>query len=168
MKKIKVCNKKEFSFDGWKFNSFNLFYEHHLVKIAGNVYYNEPTSDDYMHSRGIVLAAAVALNFNGVKKYAVLHDSYFDNLPEYVKRFFIAHEVGHAANGDLEITESESIKNVIKRVIGILPKMEVEADRYAASIIGKDVVKKAIKFMVMKTNLPLNSKIELVKRYFLI
>lgn len=168
MKKINVYNKKDFNLNGFNF-SLNLFFEHNLTKIEGDVYYHKPASDDYLHSRGIVLAAAVAMDFNGVRKNVVLHDSSFDKVPNYVKKFFVAHEAGHIMNGDLEnMTESLSKKLVIQRMLGILPKMEIMADRYASSLVGKEVAKKSLMFMIRNTNLPLTTKLELLKRYFLI
>lgn len=170
MKKINVYNKKDFSLNGFNF-SFDMFFESNIRKIEGseNVYYHEPASDTYLHSRGIVLAAAVAMDFNGIRKHVILHDSAFDKVPNYVKKFFVAHEAGHAINGDLDnIDEDLAKKLILQRAFGILPKMEIEADRYAASIMGKDIAKKSLMFMIRNTNLPWISKLEMIKRYFLI
>ena len=168
MKKLNVYNKNDFNLNGFKF-SLDLFFEKNLTNIYGDIYYHEPASDNYLHSRGMILAAAVAMDFNGIRKNVILHDSAFDKVPNYVKKFFVAHEAGHAINGDLDnIDDALAKKLVLQRALGILPKMEIKADRYAASIVGKDIAKKSFMFMIKNTNLPLNSKLELLKRYFLI
>lgn len=168
MEKLNIYNKKDFNLNGFNF-SLDLFFDHNLTNIERNIYYHEPASDSYLHSRGMALAAAVALDFNGVIKYAVLHDSAFDKLPDYVKKFFVTHELGHAINGDLDkIDDALAKKLIIQRTLGILPKIEILADRYAASVVGKDIAKKSLMFMIRNTNLPWNSKLELMKRYFMI
>ena len=77
------------------------------------------------------------------------------------------HEIGHIVNGDLEkVPNAKSAQLIlIGRSFGILPAMEVAADKYAASMVGIKQTRAAMMFLVRRTDLPLISKIEFLRRY---
>lgn len=172
-KKINVYTKKSFIQsvkDGYKYANAQLnMHPEELVKIVDNVYAytNTEKSADYLQGKGIVLAAITsARDIFGNIFHVVLTDTSFENLPNFVQQFLIHHEVGHALNGDLNgMTEISSTMLLIKRAFGFLPEMEVKADAYAAKINGIEETKKAIKFLICNTNVPLRTKIELLRRY---
>ena len=167
MNVLKIYNKKDISISGYnrliELNT-NYFSE---VDASKNIYKYQITADEFMHSRGFLLAAAVKVYLkNGMICTLVVHDSLFEKLPNNVQYFLMYHEIGHCINGDLDsLTELDSKIFLIKRALGILPKIEINADKYAASIIGANKMKEAIMFMIKKTNIPLTSKFELFKRY---
>lgn len=162
--KINVINKKEMKISF--INAPQLFYSDKLVQVNDDVYlYTEPM-DEYLHNRGIVLCAAVKINFGDAIYDVIVFDSALLKLPPYVQDMFIGHEVGHFVNNDIsDLSEADARKLIIKRTFGIIPTMEFNADKYAASLIGVSSAKSALMFMVKNTNLPLNSKIELLRRY---
>lgn len=164
-KKINVVNQKEM-----KISSFDipqLFYVDKLISLGDNVFlYNEPL-DEYLHNKGIILCAAIQINFGGDIKNVVLYDSALLKLPDHVQEMFVRHEVGHFVNGDINnLSPSDATKIIIKRIFGLTPKMEYNADKYAASVIGISKAKSALSFMINKTNIPFHAKIELIKRYY--
>lgn len=163
-KKINVVNKEEMKIS--LINIPPLFYADKLVDLGNNVYfYNEPL-DEYLHNSGMILCAAIKVTFTDGVRNVIIHDSALSKLPKAVQETFINHEVGHFMNGDLEnVTAADSMKMIIKRVFGLTPQMEYNADAYAASVVGVSKVKSTFAFMINRTNIPFNTKIELIKRY---
>lgn len=166
MSKIKVMEKRNFNVSGYGSIEFFDTNNFEIIPNVDRVYSYNLASDEFLHTRGAVLTAVIKVDlFNGSQCYLVLHDSGFDKLPENVKQFLIAHEVGHALNGHIDnLDEKESKKIILKRSFGIIHNIEFEADGYAASVIGINETKEALKFLAKNTNLPLMSKIELLRR----
>ena len=99
----------------------------------------------------------------------ILYDSHFLNFEDNVQDFFIEHEVGHIKHGDLNGLEREdAYKLLLKRCCGIIPKLELKADVYAASVVGRNVAKKALLQMAKCKFLPLITKRELFLRWIYI
>lgn len=166
MSKIKVYNKKDMILASKKINLFSgLFFADKMTEIEDAIYiYNEP-SDDFLHSKNIILCGTTVVDFGDFKRNVIVYDSSFYKLPKFVKEAFIQHEVGRIKNNDHILSEKEANKLIIKRLLGILPKMEINADKYAASVIGVDKVKNALSFMINKTNIPFNVRVEFARRY---
>ena len=172
--KVKVYEKKSIIQqikEGYKNANVQLIFEpEHLVYIDDNIYgyTNIEKASEYLHGKGIFLAAVVtAQTLFGNNYHVVLCDEATFELPKFVQEFLIQHEVGHAVNGDLEQvkTSIKSYELILKRALGFLPEMEIKADAFAVKINGIEDTKKAIKFLIHETNLPFNSKLELVRRY---
>lgn len=164
-KKVKIYNWREY----FKFKEnlgSDVFEKEHFVKsvLAPNTYiYLRPSR--FMFLRGLALASAVKVSFgDGTQNNLIVTDKYFWNLPGEVKRYLLLHEAGHVLNGDLE-KKSSTIKTYA-RSLGYLPEMEVKADRHAASVMGVHAVQQAILYLVHRTNLPLTSKVEFMRRYY--
>ena len=172
-KKINVYTKKSFIQsikDGYHYANATLNMEpEELVQIVDNVYgyTNTEKSTTFLYGKGIILAAITpARDIFGNVFHVVLTDTAFEKLPDFVQQFLIQHEIGHALNGDLEgMTTKKSHMLLIERALGFIPEMEIKADAYAAKINGIEETKKAIKFLICNTNVPLITKIELLKRY---
>lgn len=153
-----------------KNNLFTFFYQENMEEIDDGIFIYKSPVDDYMHPMGIVGAAATKIKFKTITGKeivcnTIVHDSAFEKLPKYVQRFLVSHEIGHIVNGDIDnLTEKESTNLIIKRVLGILPTMEICADSYAASIIGTGNAKESLKWLIRNTDLPIISKIELFRR----
>lgn len=82
----------------------------------------------------------------------IVHDTYFTEIPEMVKKFLIAHEIGHIVNGDLERGEKEIKKFNNERYSKKGSELEFKADEYAAKIIGHKNVLKCLKFLKKNTS----------------
>lgn len=66
-------------------------------------------------------------------------DDEFFKLPEKVQIFIYEHERGHIESGHLKAANAESMQERMKNFKkGIVSQIELEADAYAASVIGKD------------------------------
>ena len=170
--KIKVYEKQSLAKqirDAYEAAKTPLTFEpEHLVHIGENIYgyTNLEKASEYLHAKGICLAAVVsAKTMFGETLQIVMCNNIAFELPEYVQEFLIQHEIGHAVNGDLNMTPLESCKLMIKRTLGFLPEMELKADAYAAKVNGIESTKNAIKFLILDTNLPFISKLELIRRY---
>lgn len=136
----------------------------------GVFYYTDDT-DEFMHKRGLICACATIINFNmedGSTRSCptILHDSGFNLLPDNVKNFLVHHEIGHIKNSDLNnINQKQYASIMLKRSLGFTNTIEIKADAYAASVIGKANALNALAFLIRETNLPLFLKIEVRKRY---
>ena len=168
MEKLHIYNKKDFNLSGYnKTMEFDINYFKPIDGININdIYKYDIAVDEIMHTRGLALMAAVKVYYCGTTSNLIMYDTSFEKLPLGVQEFLMYHEIGHIVNKNLDtLTESEAKNLIIKRALFILPKMEVEADKYAASILGTDKVKQIMLFMIKNTNLPFTSKLELLKRY---
>ena len=175
MKKIKLAlsMKETLNCGLYQSSKLTIFTYNKLkpVKNHDNIFYYEDALDNYMHANLIAGLAAVKVKFltsDGNFTYCdtILHDSSYDEFPKFVKRFLMEHEIGHSKNKDLDMDAKTSRMILIKRSFGILPNIEIEADAYAASIVGASNAKKALLFLRKRTDLPLTSKIELMRRYW--
>ena len=170
--KIKLTPKAS-ELDFYNKHTITFFNYNKLEQVPGynEIFYYSSPMDSFMHTNGMVGMAATKVRFllnsgSFITCDTILHDAAYDTLPEYVKQFLLAHEIGHIQNGDLkELSEESAKKLFIKRAFGLLPKMEIKADSYAASIVGLDTAKRALKFLFKNTDLPFNSKFELKRRY---
>lgn len=68
-------------------------------------------------------------------------DDNFINLSDNAKNFILLHEQGHIINN---LRSQSGIKVLLKEVFNKVDTIEIEADKYAISNIGKDCVLKAI------------------------
>lgn len=168
MKKLNIIgNRKNYNLTG--FNVPEVFQVKHFIPVNNcrDTYKYAIPTDTALHSHGAVLAAASIVTLsNGATCNLIMHDTGFLKLPVYVQKFLNFHEIGHIVHGDLSMTAEQSKKIILQRSFGILPKIETNADKYAASVLGTMVVKKSLLFLVKHTNLPLISKLEMLRRYW--
>lgn len=135
-----------------------------LVDEDNQVYMYDKRDSAYVHSCGIVLALCTTIAFGNDKSCkTIICDDGFDKLPKFVQRFLVLHEIGHCVNGDDKLSANERKKIIVQRSFGNLPEIEVNADKYAYSIMGEKA-KKALLFLLKKTDLSLISKLEIRKR----
>ena len=167
MRKIKVIEKYNYDLTGYGSIEFFDTNNFEMIPDVNRIYSYNLTSDEFLHTRGAALTAVIKVDLpNGSQCHLVLHDSGFKKLPENVQNFLMLHEVGHALKGHIDDMDAQEAKKImIKRAFGMIQQMEVEADAYAALVIGVDEAKEAIRFLIKNTNLPFNSKIELKRRY---
>lgn len=146
-----------------------------LKKVNGHeeVYYCEKEKGSHLRSTGAALAMVQNVKFTNFSLMGghqtfdapvIMHDEAFELLPKFVQKFLLYHEIGHVVNDDINISEEESKRLIVKRAFGVLPKMEVKADAYAASVVGVDSARKALQFLIDKTDIPMISKIECRRR----
>lgn len=126
-----------------------------------NICIYDDTCDDYLHSQGIMYSGVTKVKFGSMELNVIVCDSKFLELDQNTRDFFVYHEVGH-----VKYDHKYSKLVNIARALGFLPKMEVQADCYAAAMIGKDAAKSALKSLVGNKRLPLITRIEALKRYF--
>lgn len=164
--KIKVYNFKKQIMSN-VIPEMSYFFGENMKGYRDGIYiYSEPV-DNFLWRRNLLLCCCIKLKFGEDVYNTILTDSNFRKLPKIVQRALIEHEIGHVVNKDIEdLSESEANKLVIQRLFGFLPEMEVKADAYAASVIGHSKMIEAFKFMVKNTNLPFNTKIEIIRRIF--
>ena len=134
-----------------------------LIDKEHEVYMYKERNDAFVHTCGCAVAMAYNLNIDGKTYKTIMCDSSFDKLPKYVQKFIILHELGHHVNGDGELPEKERLHALAVRSLSILPEIEVNADKYAYSIMGSKA-KSALKFLLCRTNIKLAGKLELMKR----
>lgn len=145
-----------------------LFYTNkmYLLENETNICAYNDTCDDYMKSLNLIFCAVATVNVNNNIYNVIIGDSNFERLDNKVQSFLFNHEVGHIKHNHLaDLTERDSKRIILKRSLGILPKMEVEADCYAASVIGIANAKYSLLWMVKNKNLSLTSRLEALKRY---
>lgn len=159
-KKINITIPKETCF----FISVDTNKELELIDKENQIYMYKLRNDAFVHSCGCSIAMAYLLQgIDGTTYRTIMCDSNFDKLPGYVQKFIILHEIGHFVNGDENIPVKKRLLALATRPFGILPKTELNADKYAYSKIN-DKAKSALKFMLCKTDLRFLTKVELVKR----
>lgn len=168
-KKIEVIskNRKDFNLSGFEKSSREIFQIDKFEEISntGIAKYNAPMNV-LLHSHNVALCGITPILLdNGETLLTMFHDDGFTKLPHDVQEFLTYHEVGHVLNNHLNMSAKEAKAVMLKRSFGILPKMEVEADCYAASVLGLVSVKSSLLFLMQRTNLPLISKFELFKRW---
>ena len=134
-----------------------------LIDKENEIYMLKERKDAYVHTCGCAIAMAINFSFDGIIYKAIVCDSSFDRLPKYVQKFIVLHEIGHHVNGDGNLSEKEKLRALAGRTIGILPKMKVNADKYAYSVMGEKA-KSALKFLLCRTNVKFIAKTELMKR----
>lgn len=122
--------------------------------------YDDPC-DEFLHSQGIIYCGVTKVQFGDSIFNVIVADSNFLELDENARSFFINHEIGH-----VKYNHNYTRHLYILRALGFLPKIEVQADCYAAAVIGKDAAKTALRSMIVNKKLPLASRLEMVKRYF--
>lgn len=77
----------------------------------------------------------------------------------------ILHEIGHTKDcNQFDADKEEAEWIMIKRSLEFLPKSEIAADSYAASLIGIDNAIKSLVWLVRNTDLSTISKIEMLRR----
>lgn len=167
MKKIKIYDLKNYF--KVKENLLDCyFYKENFLPIETfeNTYFYAK-SNRYLYLHGLVLAAAVKVKFvDGTTSNLIAVDENFDKLPKHVKKFILLHELGHIKHNDLDKDPKDIKKKTRLRFFGVIPEMELEADKYATSIMGIKEVKAAMSFLAENTNLPITSKIEFIRRYY--
>lgn len=105
--------------------------------------------DIWLHCQGIILSGASKfLTSEGELIDVIIVDDYFMSAPRYVQDVFSMHELGHIKNGDLEnLSAANTLKRWLLMNIGIVQKMELEADAFAAKAVGKEDTIKALSWM---------------------
>lgn len=129
---------------------------------------DEPHTKD-LHSIGLGCCALVKSNINGEDAYVIMYDDAFLQFPQYVRDCFFYHEIGHFVHKHTQDLNPKDAKIImLKRTLGILPAMELEADAYAASVVGVDTLMSAFSFFIRNTDAPLMGKIEMFRRMFIL
>ncbi len=131
-------------------------------KIRGVDVYH---SDDVLKTFGFKGACTTPMKIQGkfFPRKVVIVDSWFLNQKQIVKDFVLLHEVGHIKHHD-SIKQAIMFKgsqdgayrarsNLDPRVV----KMEMDADKYAASIIGIKAAKKGL--VALSRTLPLKHRL---------
>ena len=81
-------------------------------------------------------------------KYRIAVDDTFMKAPSHIKNAFIYHEIGHIVCGHLANSDNLSAsKRLALAIGGAVSEKELEADRYAASYLGKNIMIDALKWM---------------------
>lgn len=145
-----------------------LFYTDKMYLLEGetNICVYNDTCDDYMKSLKLLFCAVTTVDVNGNIFNVIIGDSNFERLDNKVQSFLLNHEIGHIKYGHLtNLSQKDSRRLIVKRLLGFLPKMEVEADCYAASIVGIENAKYALLWSAKNKSLSLNSRLECFKRY---
>lgn len=145
-----------------------LFYTNkmYLLENETNICVYNDTCDDYMKSLNLLFCAVVTVNVDNNTYNVIIGDSNFERLDNKVQSFLLNHEIGHVKHNHLaNLSEKDSKRLILKRSLGFLPKMEVEADCYAASVIGLADAKYSLLWMVKNKNLSLITRLEAFKRY---
>ena len=119
-----------------------------LVKTVGSgvgVYHN----DIWLHRQGMILSeASKLLTSEGELVTVIIVDDYFMSAPQYVQDVLVFHELGHIENGDLDnISPTNTLKRWLLMNVGIVQKIELEADKFAAKRVGKEETLKALSWM---------------------
>lgn len=164
---IKIKNRKEINFNKplyFQTSEFRYFKGHEDEKIF---IYDKPDTSS-VRSRGCALSMITSIQLGFESAYLVVVDEEFMKLPEEARNFFLWHEYGHFYNGHFNqiISSKDTARLIIKRSLGLLPKMEVEADLYAASVVGPSAAINSLLYLVKNSNAPLMSKIEMIRRAF--
>jgi hypothetical protein len=129
--------------------------------------YTEPC-DRSMHQQYIYLSAVHNIISNKSYSGLITFDSYLLSFEKYVQDFLIFHEVGHITLGHAKnISKAKSKLIVFLRACGICPKMEFDADVYAASIVGKKDAKSAL-IQLIKSRLYMINKVEILLRWIIL
>lgn len=145
-----------------------LFYtdKMYLLENETNICVYNDTCDDYMKSLKLLFCAVATVNVNDNIFSVIIGDSNFERLDNRVQSFLFNHEIGHIKLNHLNnLVEQDSKRLAIIRSLGILPKMELEADCYAASVVGISDAKYSLLWLVKNKNLPFMSRLEALKRY---
>lgn len=95
-----------------------------------------------MKAQGMKVASAMV--FTDGRQHIVVDDEFF-LLPVTVQRAVLAHEEGHIKLGHLNnITATNNVKRSLIAVTGGVQDIELEADRYASSVVGEAVMVNAL------------------------
>ena len=140
-----------------------------MIEVSGcpGIYIYDEPYDEFLRAGGSMLAVATKLNVNGENRHLIVFDSSLEKLPEDVRNFNLMHELGHLLYEHLDSHSVKEIRKInFKRSLGIFPKIEVEADAFAGSVLGVCNAKQSLMFMIKNTNMPIITKLELAKRYF--
>ena len=113
--------------------------------------------DKYGFMKSAHAAVAMVAEMKDTGKYQIFVDESFLSLDKDVQLAILAHEDGHIKLGHLE---NVGALNAYKRAIESLKgaqKIELEADAYAATVVGVDSMIKALEAL-MALDIPLNKR----------
>lgn len=123
-------------------------------------------NNNIVHSISSIIACTGFINtINGMTDCIFVDDRY-DILPDYVKDFFIYHEIGHIKNQHFkynDVINKGASKYAFSRIFK-LRQEEVEADEYSMNIIGEENAIKALDFLINNTKIGFTTKKELKLR----
>lgn len=141
-------------------------YEGDYKYICEDICIYKKLADDFIHKDRVAFTGVVRMEIEGKQCYLIVTDSHFNKLPKGVRRFLLYHEIGHCFQflRCSEIDEDTLRMETKGRLYGKLPISELNADAYAASILGVKKASMALKWLAINTDLPLLTKIELVRR----
>ena len=138
----------------------------YLLEGESNICVYNDTCDDYMKEYKILFCAVTKAIVNGTVYNVIIGDSNFEKLENKIQSFLLNHEIGHIKHDHLTGLDEQSSKQLtLKRFLGFLPKMEIEADCYAASVVGIKDAKYSLLWFVKNKNLPFITRFECLKRY---
>ena len=161
MKKLKLKSKVNYN-PGLA--ALEMFQYDRFHKLTKDTYLYLDPKDDFLHSQCALLCCVTKMNYiDGNLVNLIVFDSKFLTCPKSIKEFFVNHEMGHVINKDHDNPKYKQEK--LLRLFGFLPEMEVNADLFAASVMGTDKVKNIIKYLITNSDLPLSTKFELFRRY---
>ena len=89
-------------------------------------------------------------------------DDFFMMLPSFVQEFILSHEYSHIRCGHNTMVKTGFSYNT-KRLFK-LPEEELNADKLAIELVGKEVAIESLDYLINYTNLSFASKNELKKR----
>lgn len=127
----------------------------------GVIYYAPET----VKAAGLLVSGTMAMaTAIGTIVNVIITDDLFYTLSPEAQNFFLCHERGHIKAGDSTKLAGHQLSYALACVFGC-PKIERNADAYAASVVGIDNAKNAMKEMIHLKRLPLMAKLQMVKRY---
>ena len=115
----------------------DLYFEEDKIKV-----YLKSCSK-FVHACGVVISGATKADEENT--YIIYTDNIYDEFPKKYQEAFIAHEIGHILSGSVDKITDRAIKiyNNCKDIHKTREKMtgrniayELEADRYAAGVVG--------------------------------
>lgn len=130
-----------------------------LFELEG---YKVIKNNNIVHSISSVIACTGFLNILGEKVDCVFVDDNYNKIPDYARNFFLYHEIGHIKNNHCN-TIKKANKYALSRIFK-LKEEEIEADKYAMSVVGKEDSIKTFDFLINNTTLGFITKRELKLR----
>lgn len=94
----------------------------------------------------------------------IINDNSYEKFSEGAKKFFLYHEIGHIKNGDLDKIGIDFYRTAKRLLRVTVEPIELKADEYAVSKVGKDIAISALEEVIARTDLSVFSKLECAKR----
>ena len=118
------------------------------MEIAGELEFDVIKSTVAVRRFRGSFAVAMYTVCDGEARPTILVDRFFEQVSDRSQRLILAHEVGHIRHGDIGTPEQALASEDSDDEIAVTPRnlaLELEADRYAASMVGKYEALRAMK-----------------------